>query len=66
MFNVSIGSKDMHLAAYMKANGAELQSVTDNKFNFITDMKESDWRVKHSNSCCRVVDNELLSLRRML
>lgn len=58
----------MHLAAYMKANGAELIAANRAEFGFLfrSDIPESQWRINHSNSCCKKVDDELLSLKRML
>ena len=62
---VNITHKELHLAAFMKANGAELLSVKDG-FLFETDETEEAWRIRHSNSCCVLVDNEMLSMKRML
>lgn len=58
--------KDLHLAAYMKANGAELVECSRGKFVFETTLAENEWRVTHSNSCCRRVDMELINLRQFL
>ena len=63
---VKISSKELNLAAYMKANGANLVAVNGGQFVFDTHHPETEWRVKHSNSCCVKVDNELLSLKRMV
>ena len=54
----------LHLAAFMKVEGAELVKFENRKFIFKTDKKESEWRVLHSNSCCRRVDLELIELRK--
>lgn len=58
--------KDLHLAAYMKYHGAVFIEYKSNYFWFETDLSESKWRVRHSNSCCRGVDNELFSLKKFL
>jgi hypothetical protein len=63
---IKIISRDMHLAAYMKANGAELVAVQNKSFIFKSELEESAWRLKHSNSCCKRVDDELLALKRMI
>lgn len=68
MFEIKISSRDMHLAAYMKANGAELVAASKTDFGFVfrSTTSEAQWRINHSNSCCKRVDDELLSLKRML
>jgi hypothetical protein len=58
--------KDLHLAAYMKYHGAVFTEYRSGYFWFETDLSESEWRVRHSNSCCRGVDFELLSLKKFL
>jgi hypothetical protein len=61
-----VAVKELHLAAYMKSNGAQFTGFNGHKFTFMTHRDESDWRVAHSNSCCRRVDLELISLRKFL
>jgi len=58
--------RELHLAAFMKVNGAEFVSYEKRKFVFKTDKPESEWRVQHSNSCCRRVDVELIELRKFI
>lgn len=58
--------KELHLAAYMKVNGGEFVKFENRRFVFKTDKSESEWRVLHSNSCCRRVDLELIELRKFL
>jgi hypothetical protein len=63
---VKISSRELNLAAYMKANGATLTAFVGGVFVFNTEDSESQWRVRHSNSCCVKVDNEMLTLKRMI
>jgi len=58
--------RDIHLAAYMKAHGAVLQTYRDEKFYFSSEVCETEWRVKHAGSDALRVDQELLVLRRFL
>ena len=58
--------RELHLAAFMKVNGAEFVRFENRKFVFKTDKAESEWRVQHSNSCCRRVDLELIELRKFI
>ena len=58
--------RELHLAAYMKVEGAEFMGYENRKFVFKTDKPESEWRVLHSNSCCRRVDLELIELRKFI
>jgi hypothetical protein len=58
--------KDLHLAAYMKFHGATFTMFQGGFFYFESNITESEWRVRHSNSCCRGVDNELFSLKKFL
>ena len=58
--------KELHLAAFIKANGAQLQKFENKKFTFLSEKTEAEWRVLHSNSCCRRVDTELINLRQFL
>ena len=63
---MKISVRELHLAAYIKSNGGELVSLENGHFHFATNMSETDWRVRHINSCCIKVDNEMLSLKRMI
>ena len=59
-------TRDLHFAAYLKANGAEFISFEGKAFRFRSDKAVSTWRVEHANSCCRRVDLELIELRKFL
>jgi hypothetical protein len=56
----------LHLAAYIKANGATLECLDGRGFVFTSDKPLEEWRIAHSNSCCRRVDIELIGLRKFL
>jgi hypothetical protein len=58
--------KELHLAAFIKSNGAEFLGFENNCFVFESEKDLSQWRVEHSNSCCRRVDQELINLRKFL
>jgi len=58
--------KQLHLAAYMKANGANFIELSNGYFLFESDIPISKWRVSHSSSCCKNVDHELIKLRNLL
>lgn len=58
--------KELNLAAYMKYNGANFLGFRSGNFVFSSEKAEAEWRVRHSNSCCRGVDNELITLRKFL
>lgn len=58
--------RDLHLAAYMKYNGANFLEYKTGYFVFSSEKSESEWRVAHSNSCCRGVDAELINFRKFL
>jgi hypothetical protein len=62
----SFSVTQLHLAAYIKANGATFTGCVDRAFHFTSDRPLADWRVAHSNSCCRRVDGELIELRKFL
>lgn len=64
LYELSI--KDLHLAAYMKYNGADFVGFKQGYFVFSSDRTENEWRVSHSKSCCRGVDGELINLRKFL
>ena len=59
-------TRELHLAAYAKTHGAELLGVSNGAFRLRSDRSEQEWRVAHSNSCCRRVDQELIALRKFL
>ena len=61
-----VSVRNLHLAAYMKVHGARLLRVEKGIFVFETNTPISEWRVSHSNSCCRVVDRELIDLRKLI
>lgn len=63
---MQIKIRSLHLAAYIKAHGAELLGVEDGQFVFESSRTTSSWRLEHANSCCRVVDLQLLELRKLL
>lgn len=58
--------RQLHLAAYIKANGATFHGCVDRVFTFTSDKSLDAWRVEHANSCCRRVDIELIELRKFL
>jgi hypothetical protein len=62
---MQIITRELHFAAFLKANGAKLIKVESKAFVFESQQSEQEWRVAHSNSCCRKVDLELLDLRRL-
>ncbi|RKP44668.1 hypothetical protein [Pararobbsia silviterrae] len=57
---------ELHLAAYIKSNGATFDGLDGRGFKFTSDISVDAWKVKHSNSCCRRVDIELIGLRNFL
>ncbi|CAB4122401.1 hypothetical protein UFOVP35_13 [uncultured Caudovirales phage] len=63
---IAISRRELHLAAYVKAHGAELTSYVNGNFYFLSDIPESDWRVEHAGSDALRVDQELLALRRFV
>lgn len=56
----------LHLAAYMKTNGATFIGCANRMFSFTSERSLDEWRVEHANSCCRRVDMQLIELRRYL
>jgi hypothetical protein len=58
--------KELHLAAYIKTHGGKFLGFENKRFRFESEKTEEEWRVAHSNSCCRRVDMELISLRKFL
>lgn len=65
MTTITVGRREMHLAAYMKHHGATLVGANQDGFQFDTDRPLNQWRIAHSNSCCLAVDRELLTLKRL-
>ena len=63
---VKISSKELHLAAFIKAMGGSLVEYSNNTFVFETDKSEIDWRIQHSNSESLLVDRELLTLKQFI
>lgn len=63
--NMIIKVRALHLAAYIKANGAKLLGVESGQYIFESDRSVTEWRILHSDSCCRRVDRELLDLRKI-
>lgn len=66
MAHFEFDTRDLHFAAYLKANGAEFIAYADKAFRFRSDRPVGQWRVEHANSCCRRVDLELIELRKFL
>lgn len=60
---IKIPRRELHLAAYIKAGGAEFIEYKMGSFCFETDLSEAEWRVKHSNSESLRVDRELFTLK---
>jgi len=58
--------RDLHLAAFMRYNGADFLDFKNGNFLFSSEKSENEWRVLHSKSCCRGVDGELINLRKFL
>lgn len=63
---MKIKIRNLHLAAFVKINGAQLLGTDDGQFVFESSKTVAQWRMEHLNSCCRQVDRELLDLRRLL
>jgi hypothetical protein len=63
--NLAVSTKDLGLAAFMKANGALLMGHRQGTYLFRSERTVAAWRVDYSNSCCRQHDMELLELRRI-
>ena len=58
-----LSTKNLSLAAFMKANGAIFTGLDNDRFVFETEIQVSEWKIRHMNSCCRKVDIELIALR---
>jgi len=65
-YKIVVAKRDIHLASYMKAHGAELTEYREGKFYFDSALPETEWRVKHAGSDALRVDQELLVLRRFV
>jgi len=62
--SIEISKSELHLAAYIKAGGADFLNFTDGFFVFSSDKSELEWRVMHSNSESLKVDRELFTLKK--
>jgi hypothetical protein len=62
--SVEISKSELHLAAYIKAGGAEFLDFRDGFFIFSSNKSEIEWRVLHSNSESLKVDRELFTLKK--
>ena len=60
---IRIPKRELHLAAYMKAAGAVFVDYKSGSFIFESDLAETEWRVRHSNSEALKVDRELFTLK---
>lgn len=57
---------NLHFAAFIKAHGGTFKGTEDGEFIFESEKSLAEWKVIHTNSCCRKVDKELLELKRFL
>jgi len=62
--SIEISKSELHLAAYIKAGGAEFLDFRDGFFVFSSNKSEIEWRVLHSNSESLKVDRELFTLKK--
>ncbi|NBP04414.1 MAG: hypothetical protein EBU90_30890 [Proteobacteria bacterium] len=62
--SIEISKSELHLAAYIKAGGADFLNFNDGFFVFSSDKSELEWRVLHSNSESLKVDRELFTLKK--
>jgi len=62
--NIQISKSELHLAAFLKAGGADFLDFRDGLFIFTSDKSELEWRVQHSNSESLRVDRELFTLKK--
>jgi len=60
---IKIPKRELHLAAYMKAAGATFINYVSGAFIFESDISDTEWRVRHSNSEALRVDRELFTLK---
>jgi hypothetical protein len=64
MTHIHISKSELHLAAFIKAGGADFLDFKDGFFVFFSDKSELEWRVQHSNSESLRVDRELFTLKK--
>ncbi len=60
---IRIPKRELHLAAYIKAAGAQFVNYKQGSFIFESEITEVEWRVRHSNSEALRVDRELFTLK---
>lgn len=60
---IYISRRELHLAAYIKATGANFIDYKNGSFIFETEQSETTLRVMHSNSESLKVDRELFTLK---
>lgn len=60
---IKIPRRELHLAAYIKAEGGTFIEYKMGAFCFETLKSENEWRVLHSNSESLRVDRELFTLK---
>ncbi len=60
---IRIPKRELHLAAYIKAAGAQYVNYKQGSFIFESEITEVEWRVRHSNSEALRVDRELFTLK---
>ena len=60
---IFISKRELHLAAFLKANGVEFVDYKHGNFIFESEVPETELRVKHSNSDALRVDRELFTLK---
>ena len=66
---MTLRTKKLALAAYLKMHGATFQGHQDGQFVFAQDEAGKDidaWQVEYLNSCCHKHDTELVNLRSLL
>jgi hypothetical protein len=60
---IQISKRELHLAAYIKQQGAVLLDYKSGQFIFESQLTEVELRVQHSNSESLKVDRELFTLK---
>ena len=60
---IRIPKRELHLAAYIKAAGAQFVDYKQGSFIFESEITEVEWRVRHSNREALRVDRELFTLK---
>lgn len=60
---MKIAVNQLGLAAYIKMNGATLESVEGKTFLFESEKSVGEWRVAYNNSCCMRHDALVCELR---